>query len=469
MFANATENADADTNANATENADANSLGINSKFIKINNGDANGAHMCQNCPLFIQQRKTELPHDAQLIYIECIKKIAIEFFNYYGLEINRMQTYETFLQKEQNITYTILYAEKIWTKIKSLKILDTDYNKKTDDEKINEFKKNEETFYKDFPIVARYMVCLDTYNRHAYKKFLLKLIKNNEIIQEAGAQGKSKEGESEEKWIELQADYVKYLYQERAKGKHLNNAELKYVWNQTRDLLKKEFGDFRDLYDKKIKEINEEKKRHSADVAKDLVGRLTTIQSLSESDEVKILEEVKDTIYLQRSKKNIKNLLSQVKLLSHKLLRFVPHVLDAKGTCADAIKEWERDAKMKESKQKMNPDIPIKNKIKNHYDSIEDQGTRFVEEVKNLVYLENYRNILFQLREKLRVRPHYAKSHVISGIGTNLANGLKWRDEENDWAEYVKKNGIVDRKIHVPYSRNLLKMYYDNDERFYIC
>jgi hypothetical protein len=391
--------------------------------------------------------------DKSEIIEEFIKTFISIFIEYYDSEITRIQEYELLVPKEQNIIYTVLYAEKIWTKIKSLKILDLKFNNKSDDEKIEQFRKEEDKFYKDFPIVARYMICADTYNRIAFKKFLTKLINSNEK-----KQNRTNKTDAENEWIELQADYVKYLYQEYNKSKHLSSKELQNIWKETYELLKNEFSSFKDLYDKKIKQIEEDKKIQNAEIAKDLLNRLTSIQSIDNDTQYKLYIEMQNTLFLQRSNKNLKE------LLKRKI--YIEPVKEGNGKNNEGIMEMERDKKMKEAKSKFSPEAQIKNPVKYYYDNLEpNMDEHMFKELRNLRYLQDYRDVLYELFICHQYLKHMKKEQIIEGYGTNEEQLMKWKEEQQKW---IDDHYGSSTKIHVPYTRNLVKMYYDNDERFEI-
>ena len=51
----------------------------------------------------------------------------------------------------------------------------------------------------------------------------------------------------EDQWIRRQADYVRFLWEAYQKG-HFNNAEAKFIWEDSYTKLKGEFDDFRNIY-----------------------------------------------------------------------------------------------------------------------------------------------------------------------------------------------------------------------------
>jgi hypothetical protein len=394
--------------------------------------------------------------EVDAILAEFARQFVHVFVDFYNKEIVRIRDYEISVPKEQNVVYTVLFAEKIWTKVKSTKILDLKFGNKSDDEKVADFRKQEDKFYKDFPIVARYMVCADTYNRVAFKKYLVKLIANNAKQTAKSRAGLSKEGEAEDKWIELQADYVKYLYQEYHKSKHLSQAELRNVWKETYDLLKKEFGDFRELYDKKVKQVEEEKKIHNAEVAKEVIGRLTTIQSIDEDTQYKLYLEMQNTLYLQRANKNLKALAAR--------LPKTEAGLDGRGRNVNAGEQMDRDKKVKEAKAKTQPEAQIKNPVKHYYDNRETQADTLVfRALRDLCTLHKYHDVQHELAAAVQ---RYRVDSAIEGDGINATLLEKWEDERKKWRKERATSANPDIKIHIPYTRNLVQMYYDNGCRF---
>ena len=412
-------------------------------------------HWCQDCNVpIIEPCKCK---EGYALLSEFAHQFIEIFINFYNNEIERIRNYEVTVPKEQNLTFTVLFAEKIWTKVKSRKVLDLNYNEKDEDAKITEFKKEDEKFYKDFPIVSRYMVCTDTYNRVAFKKFLTKLILNNAKKTQREQSGLSKEGDAENAWIELQADYVKYLYQECNKTKHLSTTEMRHVWKETYELLKKEFGDFRELYDKKVKQIDEEKKTNTAQVAKDLIGRLTTIQSIDNETQYKLYIEMQNTLFLQRARNNLKAL----------LVKQPPIVIciESKGKNKEAAKMLERDKKLKEAKNKFDPEAQIKNPVKYYYDNLnEDADTELFKGLCDLKYLYNHHDVIHDLTHYLRRNTF--NNIEFEGDGTNMDLVPKWEAERKKWLDERQHMEYPEIKIHVPYTRNLVRMYYDNNCRF---
>lgn len=389
-----------------------------------------------------------------------IKQFIIAFLTNYNAEIDRIRELEINLPREQNIIYTTLYAEKIWTKVRCNNILNLENADKTDDAKINDFKKQDEKFYKDFPIVARYMICMDVYSRTAFKKFLHKLILSGQRRQGQVNQTPTDKKDAETEWIEMQADYVKYLYQDYNKDKHISADELNKIWRDTFNSLKREFSEFRELYTKKVKQVEEEKKKHTAKVAKDVIGRLTTIQSIDKEAELRLYRELQDTLFMQRANKNLKILLNKVQPIGDEYY--------GRGTNNDAEQKMQQDAKLKEAKNKIEPEAKIKNPIKYFYDNLTQENDNSVfEALADLCAIESRRAILLELNSLIVSKKIITILPVIDGNGTNEDDDKLWQTERVRWRE-LNPELNESEKIHIPYSRNLLRTYYYNNERFEI-
>lgn len=289
-------------------------------------------HYCQNCKVLLKLHDyIEACPVAKALYLKHRKIRSETLVIHYNKEIELMKNYDTQMTTEQNITYTILYAEKIWAQLKTITVSDLEYGKKEDDDKIKLFKETHDKFYKDFPIVARYMVCTSNYNKEAFRLFLTKLLAQKTT---------NSEQTKEDSWCALQADYVKYLYKFSLKNKHVNPKEVKHVWDKTYEMLKKEFTDFRKMYDDKVEVIEVEKKVGSGILTRELLERLATDQSVSPDVEQKMLAELENRVYRQRHKKTM-----------DALIKTVPNIeaeYDGRGTNKEAKAMWDNEVKQKE-------------------------------------------------------------------------------------------------------------------------
>lgn len=170
-----------------------------------------------------------------------------------------------------------------------------------------------EEFMKEFPVTTRYLICMGQYSTKAFKRFLnrVRLAKHPEP-------GLRPKGYMEDQWIRRQADYVRYLWEAYQKH-HWNNEEAKMVWSESYKQLRGEFDDFRDKYKDIEKSTKIEKKKHNAEVAKEILQRYASGDQTPETDEEKqeLLRMLKDRVYKHRFDQGMKELLTKVKEIKH--------------------------------------------------------------------------------------------------------------------------------------------------------
>ncbi len=143
------------------------------------------------------------------------------------------------------------------------------------------------TFMEEFPIVSRYMICMGQYKSRAFQRFLDKMKRAKHP-----PPNERPKNYMEDQWIRWQADYVQYLWEEYQK-RHYNNAERKWVWEETYKRLKGEFDDFRKMHDDIEEKIKEEKEELAAKNARELLERLQTgLQKLDTDEEAKLLKDL---------------------------------------------------------------------------------------------------------------------------------------------------------------------------------
>jgi hypothetical protein len=80
----------------------------------------------------------------------------------------------------------------------------------------------------------------------------------------------------EEIWIDRQADYVKYLWEEYQKSSNhrYTQHDARAVWRDARKSVKAEFDGFRNQHTKAEKKINTEKKVNKQQMTKELIERI---------------------------------------------------------------------------------------------------------------------------------------------------------------------------------------------------
>jgi len=191
---------------------------------------------------------------------------------------------------EKIIDENIKKALKVWEDLKKIVNETPEYKEWEDKKKISYFRdtlKHKE-FMDNYPVTARYMICVGHFTVKAFKKFLNKLytIKLDPIK-------RLEKGYTEDQWLRRQADYVRYLWEDYQKG-HYNIQHAQMIWQDAYQKLRGEMDDFRDKHKEIEKNIGEEKKTYKIENAKELIHRIrNTEQKLSDEDTLKLIEILK--------------------------------------------------------------------------------------------------------------------------------------------------------------------------------
>lgn len=209
---------------------------------------------------------------------------------------------------EEYILNALTEAEKVWLNVQVLKVTNYEqYSKMTDDDKINLLRKDFTEFYNEFPIVSRYMICLESYNRKAFKKMLIKC-KNTTF-------SSNKKESNEEIWIQRQADYIKYLWEEN-QTKRYTTKQANEVWNMAYKSLSGEFKHFKDLHSKMEEKVKKDNCKHKLELIKEMGDRLVTgKQNLDTNDMKELVETLKDKLYNQRYRNVVNEINQTVKFI----------------------------------------------------------------------------------------------------------------------------------------------------------
>lgn len=215
--------------------------------------------------------------------------------------------------KKEYIETAVKEARVLWDKVKTLVKEQPEFIKLPDNQKIELFMKDHKQFQNEFPIVCRYMICMGQYKEKAFVKYLNKV--KSFKTKSADKRGK---GYMEEIWIDRQADYVKYLWEEcqRSSGNRYTQHEARHVWRTARASIKKEFDDFRDSHKKADVKIKKEKKKNKKELVRELVDRIKLgKQSLNKEDLEKLVWEARARVFAQRKDKMMKEIREKVPLL----------------------------------------------------------------------------------------------------------------------------------------------------------
>ena len=186
----------------------------------------------------------------------------------------------------ESINATISKANNLWAVVKKTVKDFPDFVKLEDAKKLDHFRRNYAELMENLPIVCRYMICCGQYSSKALERMLRKIL-NVEYLPE----DKRPQGYMEDQWIQRQADYVQYMFDDYNKGKHREPAERVWAWQKTYELLKGEFNDFRNMHKEIEEKVEEEKKELAGRNIRELAERLATgKQKLNEKDEDYIKE-----------------------------------------------------------------------------------------------------------------------------------------------------------------------------------
>jgi len=206
--------------------------------------------------------------------------------------------------REEYVSLALKEADTLWNKLRKMVQEQPGFVKLPDQDKIELFMKDHKTFQNEFPIVCRYMICMGQYKEKAFEKYLNK-VKNFKIKENR------EKGYMEEIWIDRQADYVKYLweeYQKQARTKYTQH-EARKVWKAARESIKTEFDQFRGKHKEAEEKINKEKVQNKQELTKELVERIKLgKQKLSDEDMQKLIEQAKVRLFIQRKDKTMAEL-----------------------------------------------------------------------------------------------------------------------------------------------------------------
>jgi hypothetical protein len=216
--------------------------------------------------------------------------------------------------EELTVDAIIKMADDLWNTVKTYVKNNPSFKDRPDKEKLSLFrdKFGFSKFMEEYPIVARYSICMGQYRSAALRRVLEKT--RTMVHPPAGERAK---GYMEDQWVRRQADYVQYLWEGYHKG-HYNTAERNWVYQETYKRLKGEFDDFRDMHKEVETKVAEEKKSLAGRNVRDLLLRLKSgKQSLSAEEQQYLQYELKNILVKVAYNKVMKQLLEKVKLVEH--------------------------------------------------------------------------------------------------------------------------------------------------------
>lgn len=211
----------------------------------------------------------------------------------------------------KSIEETVKRTNEMWAVVKHTVKNDPDFVKLEDAKKLDYFRRNYSELMNELPIVCRYMICCGQYSAKALERMLRKIL--NVTYLPTDQQPK---GYMEDQWIQRQADYVQYMFDDYNKGKHREPAERAWTWRKTYESLKGEFNDFRNMHKEIEEKVEEEKKELAGRNFRELAERLATgMQKLDDDKETFIKESLLKTIVKKRYGSVMKELLDSYEIV----------------------------------------------------------------------------------------------------------------------------------------------------------
>lgn len=205
-------------------------------------------------------------------------------------------------------------AQEMWNVVRDLIKNKTGFSQSSDKEKLEFFadKLNYKEFLDEFPVVARYMICLGQYSKKAFGRLLDKVrIAHNNMP----PPHQRPKGYAEDEWVKRQADYVRFLW-EAYQPPHYDRSQGAAIWQDAYEKLKGEFDDFRLSYDQAEKTVKSNKKKFAIENTKDLITVLKDSDSgLTNADKKEILDILKQRLKPRRIKNIMKEILEKVPLI----------------------------------------------------------------------------------------------------------------------------------------------------------
>lgn len=268
--------------------------------------------------------------------IEESKSPFHEKLDKYKKELGDINKYKT---NAEYTTIAVMEAEKLWLAVKIAVIANNKFMSMTDEEKIDLIRKDFAEFYNNFPIVSRYMLCMGQYNQKAFRKFLKKCEQRlNQTPTE------KEEGFMQNQWVECQASYVRYLWEEM-QTKRFSRKESNAVWEQTHKALTEEFKQFKTKHTQVEENLKQEDKKNKVELLSEAVHRISSgAQKLDLEKTRALVNKLRDTKYRQ----NYDIVLQQI--LDNDII--TPASVSGRGINIDAQYAHEEELKQSEYKKK---------------------------------------------------------------------------------------------------------------------
>lgn len=278
------------------------------------------------------------------------------------------------------------HMSKVYQLILAFKNMHPEFEKETDKKKVDIItdKLALGKIIEIYPIVTRYMICFGQFSEKAFREFLRQCENSKDDPVKS-----QKTGYRDDKWCQLQANYVTMLWKEYNKYRHPSEAEKKMVWNQTYQLLKKTFTDMKNKHKEAEKIVKEEKQVFAAENFKEYLERVQNgKQTISTEDEQKLKLMLENIIYkgkMQEVFDQLKKKISEIEPVFIRVGRLSEHEAERRQRNTIKMTEYVDAERMQEIPDKYKPDelkgmemVPIE-------DSEEIDGIEVEEWVEEIV------------------------------------------------------------------------------------
>lgn len=204
---------------------------------------------------------------------------------------------------EDYIKTALVEGEEIWLNVRIL-VESEKYKTMNDGQKVDLIQKDFPEFYKNFPVVSRYAICMGQYSAVAFKKMLIKC-KETKTPSEVESNPELKKDMNEKLWIQRQADYIRFLWEEIQDNK-FEQSESDAVWDQSVESLTAEFKQFKDMHEAAEKRNKLDDFKNKKELLYELSGRIIDgSQKLDDNASKYLVHKLQDRLFNQRFKKMI--------------------------------------------------------------------------------------------------------------------------------------------------------------------
>jgi hypothetical protein len=173
---------------------------------------------------------------------------------------------------EEVIKRAIVVAGKMWIDVKRFN-RDEKFAKYSDKDKVaavENLSPEYADFIKTYPIVAKYMIAGGRYSKDAFRKFVDRLINYKYL-----PKNEQPQGYMHDQWLRRQADYIRFMWCDYNRRRHVQPAEHQKIWEEAYASFKGEFDKMQKLQTEAEELVAAEKKARSHELLGELSKKLT--------------------------------------------------------------------------------------------------------------------------------------------------------------------------------------------------